>query len=330
MIEHRNVTAFLYWALDEFTYDEYEEMIASTSMCFDLSVFEFFLPLVTGARVIILKSSLDLDEYLQTQTATMINTVPSALKHLVSVTKNRHRVKAINLAGEPLKLDLVQGAYEKLDVDMIRNLYGPTEDTTYSTGFKIPKDFHRQPLIGKPVDNTRAYILDDFLKVVPIGVKGEIYLSGDQLARGYWKAPEKTKERFIPNPYSEGEACPYLYKTGDLGSWLPDGNIAFHGRVDYQVKIRGNRIEMGEIEARLSAHQAVNDVVVIDRDDEDGNKFLVCYYVSGGDIPVPELRGHIQEALPDYMIPSRFMRLESLPLTPNGKVDRKMSSQYRI
>ena len=323
MIEHRNVTAFLYWALNEFTYDEYEEMIASTSMCFDLSVFEFFLPLITGARVIILKSSLDLDDYLKTGSATMINTVPSALKHLVSVTKKRHRVKAINLAGEPLKLNLVKEAYDKLDVAVIRNLYGPTEDTTYSTGFRIPKEFTRQPLIGKPVDNTRVYILDESLKLVPIGVKGEIYLSGDQLARGYWKAPEKTSERFIPNPYSEGGAYPFVYKTGDLGSWQPDGNIVFHGRVDYQVKIRGNRIEMGEIEACLAGHPEVDDVVVIDRDDEEGNKFLVCYYVSGAEIPVSRLRGHITETLPDYMVPSRFMRLEVLPLTPNGKVDRE-------
>ncbi|MCP4682805.1 MAG: amino acid adenylation domain-containing protein, partial [Desulfobacterales bacterium] len=256
MLEHGNVTAFLFWALDEFTYDEYEEMIASTSMCFDLSVFEFFLPLITGAKIVLLHSSLDIDGYLETHTATMINTVPSALKHLLSVMKNRHRIKAINLAGEPLKLDLVQHAYAHLDVDIIRNLYGPTEDTTYSTGYRIPRDIDRQPLIGKPIANTRAYILDNYLKPVPVGMLGEIYLAGTNLARGYWKAPEKTKERFIPNPYSQ-DAYPYLYKTGDLGKWQPDGNIEFHGRVDYQVKIRGNRIEMGEIETRLSEHENI-------------------------------------------------------------------------
>jgi len=322
MIEHRNVTAFLYWALDEFTYDEYELMIAATSMCFDLSVFEFFLPLITGAKVIILRSSLDMAEYLETNRATMINTVPSALRHFLTVATKRHRVKAINLAGEPLKLDLVRDAYSGVDVDKVRNLYGPTEDTTYSTGFMVPEDFDRQPLIGKPIGNTRAYILDKNLKPVPMGVKGEIYLTGANLARGYWNAPEKTAERFIPNPYSS-ELCPFIYKTGDLGSWLPDGNIDFHGRVDYQVKIRGNRIELGEIEARLALLDEISDVVVVDRDDSQGNKFLVCYYQSHIDLNTGTLREHITESLPEYMVPSRFIRMDKLPLTPNGKVDRK-------
>lgn len=323
MIEHRNVTAFLYWCLDEFTFDEYEEMIYSTSMCFDLSIFEMLLPLTTGARVIVLKSSLDIDDYLSAGgTVTMVNTVPSALKHLVNIAGKRYRIKAICLAGEPLKLDLVKDAYARLDVDVIRNLYGPTEDTTYSTGFRVPKDFDRQPLIGKPLSNGQAYILDKNLKPVPIGVLGEIYLSGAGLARGYWNAPEKTAQRFLPNPFSTGE-YPFIYKTGDLGRWLSDGNIEFHGRVDYQVKIRGNRIEMGEIEARLAEHEKISDIVVIDKDDREGNKFLVAYYVASEELSISELRAFLKEKLPDYMVPSRMIRLESLPLTPNGKVDRK-------
>jgi amino acid adenylation domain-containing protein/thioester reductase-like protein len=321
MIEHSNVTAFLCWCQEEFRYEEYEEMIASTSMCFDLSVFEFFLPLVTGAKVIILKSSLDLDDYLSGHTATMINTVPSAIRYLCSITQKRHRVRAVNLAGEPLKLDLVKDVYNSLDVDIVRNLYGPTEDTTYSTNFRVPKDSDRQPLIGRPLSNGQAYVLDKNLKPVPVGVKGEIYLSGAGLARGYFNAPEKTAQRFIPHPFSS--RWKYIYKTGDLGSWLPDGNLDFHGRVDYQVKIRGNRIEMGEIEARLALHEMIRDVVVADRDDSEGNKYLVCYYVSENEIPVADLRAFIQERLPEYMVPSRFIKMEELPLTPNGKVDRK-------
>jgi len=322
MIEHRNVTAFLYWCLREFSPGEYAEMIAATSMCFDLSVFEYLLPLITGSKVIILRSSLEMNEYLEKNTATMINTVPSALKHFISVSSKRHRVMAINLAGEPLKLDLVQSAYEHIDVDKVRNLYGPTEDTTYSTGFMIPRNFGRQPLIGRPIDNTRAYILDRYLKPVPVGVKGEIYLCGADLARGYWNAQEKTKERFIPNPFT-GDEYPFIYKTGDLGSWLPDGNIDFHGRVDYQVKIRGNRIELGEIEARLSEVEEISDICVIDRDDRDGNKYLVAYYVAEEDMVIGILREFLKKTLPDYMIPSRFIRVDTLPLTPNGKVDRK-------
>ena len=322
MIEHRNVTAFLYWCLEEFRHDEYEKMIASTSMCFDLSVFEFLLPLITGAHVIILRSSLDLDEFLEQNTATMINTVPSALKHLLSVMDKRHRIKAINLAGEPLKLELVKDAYAKLDVDIIRNLYGPTEDTTYSTGYRVPKDSDRQPLIGRPIFNSKAYIVDQHLKPVPVGVIGEIYLTGHGLARGYWNAPEKTSQRFIPNPFHL-DFCPVMYKTGDLGKWLHDGNIEFHGRVDYQVKIRGNRIEMGEIEARLAQHSEIKDIVVMDKEDSEGNKFLVAYYVADAEISTTDLRAFIKETLPDYMVPSRFVRLDILPLTPNGKVDRK-------
>ena len=323
MIEHRNVTAFLYWCLEEFSFDEYEEMIFSTSMCFDLSVFEMLLPLITGAKVIVLRSSLDLDEYFSSgNTATMINTVPSALKHLLNIAGKKHRIKAVNLAGEPLKLDLVKETYSKLDVDMVRNLYGPTEDTTYSTNFRVTRDFNRQPLIGRPISNSKAYILNKHLKPVPLGVKGEIYLSGHGLARGYWNAPEKTVQRFIPNPFSS-DFCPYIYKTGDLGSWLSDGNIEFHGRVDYQVKIRGNRIEMGEIETRLSEHPLITDVVVIDKDDAEGNKYLAAYYVADETISVTDLRAYLKESLPDYMIPSRFILMESLPLTPNGKVDRK-------
>jgi amino acid adenylation domain-containing protein/thioester reductase-like protein len=322
MIEHRNVTAFLYWCLEEFRYDEYEDMLFSTSMCFDLSVFEMLLPLITGGRVIVLRSSLDLDEYLSENTATMINTVPSALKHLLSITTKRHRIKAINLAGEPLKLELVREAYEMLDVDIIRNLYGPTEDTTYSTNYRCPRDSKHPPLIGRPISNTKAYIVDQYLKPVPLGVCGEIYLSGHDLARGYWNAPEKTAQRFISNPFHP-DFCPVMYKTGDLGKWLPDSNIEFHGRVDYQVKIRGNRIELGEIEARLAGMESITDVAVIDKDDEDGNKYLVAYYVSDEEIPVTDLRAWIKEKLPEYMIPSRFVRLDALPLTPNGKVDRK-------
>ncbi len=321
MIEHSNVTAFLSWCQEEFQFEEYEEMIASTSMCFDLSIFEFFLPLVTGARVIILKSSLEINDYLNEHSATMINTVPSAIRYLCTVAEKKHRVKAVNLAGEPLKLDLVKDIYSNLDVGIIRNLYGPTEDTTYSTNFRVPKDFNRQPLIGRPLSNGQAYVLDKNLKPVPIGIKGEIYLSGAGLARGYFNAPEKTAQRFIPHPFSN--KWKYIYKTGDLGSWLPDGNLDFHGRVDYQVKIRGNRIEMGEIEARLALHEMIKDVVIADKDDSEGNKYLVCYYVSENEIPVAELRTFIQEKLPEYMVPSRFIKMEELPLTPNGKVDRK-------
>ena len=225
------------------------------------------------------------------------------------------------MAGEPLTHDLVQQIYARSKVQKVFNLYGPSEDTTYSTYALIEEGAQSEPTIGRPIANTQAYILDQALQPVPIGVAGELHLGGAGLARGYLNRAELTAEKFITNPFGQGR----LYKTGDLCRYLPDGNIEFLGRMDHQVKIRGFRIELGEIAAGLRQHLNVREVAVLAQEDTAGDKRLVAYMVPAQEaVPtVGELRRFLQEKLPNYMVPSAFVFLEKLPLTPNGKVDRR-------
>ena len=211
------------------------------------------------------------------------------------------------------------------------NGYGPTETTTFATTYEITSVAEGAPNIpiGRPIANTRVYILDGRGQPVPIGVAGELYIGGAGVARGYLKRPELTAERFLADPFA-GEPEARMYRTGDLGRWLEDGNIEFLGRNDFQVKIRGFRIELGEIEARLVEHPAVREAVVLVRENTPGDKQLVAYYTDAevqvaGQEPVDAelLRSYLATTLPDYMVPAAYVRLESLPLTPNGKLDRK-------
>jgi aspartate racemase len=214
-----------------------------------------------------------------------------------------------------------------LDGCCLINGYGPTENTTFTTCYPMTDGsaLGSSVPIGRPIANTRVYILDAQLQPVPIGVAGELYTGGDGLTRGYLNRPELTAEKFIPDPFNEDPAA-RLYKTGDLARYLPDGSIEFLGRIDDQVKIRGFRIELGEVESVLGRHPAVEEAVVIAREDVPGDKRLVAYVVAGHE-PTPtfsELRSFLKEKLPDYMIPTAFVFLDLLPLTPNGKVDRRV------
>jgi acyl carrier protein len=198
-------------------------------------------------------------------------------------------------------------------------LYGPTEYTTYTTWCEVVAGAGAV-LIGRPVANTRVYILDGELEPVPIGVSGEIYIAGAGLARGYLRRPELTAEKFVPNPF--GEAGSRLYRTGDLGRYLKDGTIEFLGRLDHQVKVRGYRIELGEVEATLLSHPAVRECVAAAAPGPAGDPRLVAYVVPGGAADPAAWRSHLKERLPDYMVPSLFVEVGALPRTPNGKVDR--------
>lgn len=320
-IEHRNTLALLEWAMTVYSREQLKGTLASTSICFDLSVFEVFLPLSCGGTIILVENILHLPGLSQTVEVTMINTVPSAIAELLRINGIPASVNTVNLAGEALKSSLVERIYSIETVEKVYDLYGPTEDTTYST-FKL-RDLGKAS-IGRPITGTQAYILDRHLQPVPIGIAGELYLGGAGLARGYLNQPELTAEKFIKNPFDD-DPSPRIYKTGDLARFLDNGDIEYLGRIDNQVKIRGFRIELGEIETKLAGYAGIREVVVVAREDGDGEKRLVAYFVAkdGGSIDRHELRDYLSQRLPDFMVPSAFVELTEIPLTPNGKIDRK-------
>ena len=225
------------------------------------------------------------------------------------------------LAGEPLSTRLVDDLYGTGHVERIFDLYGPSEDTTYST-FAL-REPQAPATIGRPIANTRAYVVDAQLQPVPVGVVGELYLAGDGLARGYLHRDELTAERFVTGSFG-GREAERAYRTGDLARYRPDGMLEYLGRTDHQVKIRGFRIELGEVEAALAQITEVDDVVVVAREDSPGDKRLVAYVATSSRATdlVDRLRSSLRADLPDHMVPGHFVILESLPLTPNGKVDR--------
>lgn len=319
-LEHRSATTFIHWARSVFTPAELAGVLFSTSMCFDLSVFEMFVPLSTGGAVIMAENALHLPTLSAKNEVTLINTVPSAMTELLRMNAVPATVEVVNLAGEALPPSLADQIYATTRVKKLYNLYGPTEDTTYSTYTLVRPGC---PItIGKPLANTQAYVLDAHRNPVPIGVAGEFYLAGEGLARGYFGRPDLTAERFVPNPFSK-EQHARMYRTGDLCRWLANGEIEYLGRIDNQVKLRGFRIELGEIEAVLTRHPKIRQCVVLAREDEPGLKRLVAYLASDTNLDSEDLRNHIKHSLPEFMVPSAFVVMNSLPLTPNGKIDRK-------
>jgi amino acid adenylation domain-containing protein len=320
-IEHRSAVALLDWAVSVFTLARLKGMLASASLSFDLSVFEIFAPLTCGGTLILAQNVFHLPSLFAANEVTLINTGPSQIMELLRIKGIPASVKTVNLAGEVIKSALVRRLYDLGTVKEVFDLYGPTEDTTFST-FAL-RDTERAT-IGRPISNTQAYILDRHLQPVPIGEVGELHLAGAGLARGYLNRPELTKERFIANPFST-ERDARMYKTGDLARYYPTGEIEYLGRVDHQVKLRGLRIEPGEIEVTISEYPTVSEVVVIAREDRPDEKRLVAYIVpdEGSGLDKSALRSYLKQKLPAYMVPSVFVALEKLPLTPNGKVDRK-------
>ncbi|GJG89259.1 hypothetical protein tb265_44400 [Gemmatimonadetes bacterium T265] len=321
MIEHRSAVAFVAWAHGVFTPAELAGVLAGTSVCFDLSVFELFVTLAAGGSVILADNALALPDLPAAGRVTLVNTVPSAMAELVRAGALPPSVRTVNLAGEPLHTALVDRIYALGTVERVYDLYGPSEDTTYST-YTLRRPGARAT-IGRPVANTRAYVLDPLDQPVPVGAPGELYLGGAGLARGYHARPELTAERFVPDPF-DGPSDARLYRTGDRVRWLADGTLEYLGRLDFQVKVRGFRVEPGEIEARLLAHPRVRDAVVVARDDA-GERRLAAYLVATDDGPVSagELRDHLLAMLPDYMVPAAFVWLAALPRSSNGKVDRR-------
>ena len=316
-IEHRSVVALARWARQAFTDRELDGILAATSIGFDMSIFELFVPLCWGGRVVLVGNALDLPEIPAAAGVRLVDAVPSAIAELVRAGSVPNWVETVNLGGEPLRRELVRGLFAA-GVRRVVNLYGPSEDTTYSTVGEQDRDAEGEPPIGKPLAGTTARVLDAGMRLVPRGVIGELFLGGAGLARGYLGRPDLTADRFVPSPFAEDGPGARLYRTGDRVRWRPDGELSFLGRADHQVKIRGFRIEPGEIEAVLGSHPDVEDAAVLAVGEGDDRRLVG--YVAGGP---QDLRAYLVGRLPEHMIPSAFVFLKALPLTPNGKVDRK-------
>jgi len=247
---------------------------------------------------------------------------PAIWNLLLDVGWNGKDKLKILCGGEALLRELANQLIEK--GDSAWNLFGPTETTIWSTIHQVQPG-NNAVSIGRPIANTQIYVLGQDMRPVPIGVPGELYIGGDGLARGYLNAPESTAQKFVPDPFGARTGA-RLYRTGDVARYLPDGSIEFLGRLDHQVKIRGHRIELDEIETVLIQHPALREAVVVAREDAPGDKRLVAYVVAAREQSPPtvnELRRHLREQLPDYMIPAAFVVLPALPLTPNGKINRR-------
>jgi amino acid adenylation domain-containing protein len=333
-IEHRSPVSLVHWAREAFSPAELSGVLAATSICFDLSVFEIFAPLSWGGTVILADNVLALPDLPERDRVTLVNTVPSALAELERLWGLPASVRTVCLAGEPLGRPLVERLYRHRQdgrgtVERVLNLYGPSEDTTYSTHSEVTEvagGTALPPTIGRPLAQRRLYLLDRHLQPAPAGAVGEIHLGGAGLARGYLGRPDRTAERFLPDAWS-GLPGARLYATGDLARALPTGEIALLGRRDHQVKVRGFRIELGEIEAALARHPGVGAAVVVAQGEGGkGDRRLVAYVTpaAGEEAPPPEeLRRHLRQSLPEFMVPAQLVALPALPRTPSGKIDRR-------
>ncbi len=310
-------------------------LLAITTISFDIAVLELYLPLLIGAQVVlasraVVADGIKLAQLLETSQATFMQATPATWQLLLAAGWSAQGQSSLKVlcGGEALSPQLARELAPK--VASLWNMYGPTEATVWATVYEVKAadlliTSQRSAIsVGRPIANTQTYILDSFLQPVPIGVRGELYIGGVQLAKGYLNRPDLTTEKFISHPFSD-QPHARLYRTGDLARYLPTGDIEYISRIDNQVKIRGYRIELGEIEVVLATHPAVRQNAVVVREDLPGDKRLVAYLVSDeqDNVAVKDLRDFLSQTLPSYMIPSAFVMLAALPLTPNGKIDRR-------
>ncbi|MGZ4033037.1 MAG: amino acid adenylation domain-containing protein, partial [Tumebacillaceae bacterium] len=330
MIPHRGVCNRLLWMLETYPLAADDRILQKTPFSFDISIWEFFWPLLSGARLVIAKpgghQETDyLVKVISEQRITNVHFVPSMLQLFLEEAnvESCTSLRMVLAGGEAVTYELQERLFARFAHVKFLDLYGPTECSIECTSWLCRRDDERKIVpIGHPIANTQAYILDKQLQPMPIGLPGELHIGGYGLARGYHKREDLTDEKFIANPFKAGDR---LYKTGDLARFLPDGAIEYLGRIDYQVKIRGFRIELEEIEATLLQHPAIAQVVVMAREDAPGVKRLAAYLVSGTEQApaIAELRSYLLDKLPEYMVPSFFVMMDAIPLTPNGKADRK-------
>ncbi|MDD2426320.1 MAG: amino acid adenylation domain-containing protein, partial [Bacteroidales bacterium] len=314
-ITRGNLSLFLQWCLHDYGENSYQIAYATSSYCFDISVFEIFYTLITGKTIKVLKSAMEIPSNATADKDILIMTVPSLFAEIKEelLKKGIDNISLINLGGEQIPHGLLDG----IDCDRIevRNLYGPSEDTTFTTFYKF-SNTNRKTLIGRPVANTRIYITDKYLKLVPEGHSGEICIAGEKLSKGYLYKDHLTREKFVNNPYGNG----LIYKTGDLGRWTSSGDLEYLGRIDRQVKIHGYRIELGEIETCIRTCPSVENVAVtVYR--KDGDKEIAAYIVLNKQTEMKDIKEFLSQNLPSFMIPLYFVVMDKIPLTPNGKVD---------
>ncbi|HYO57445.1 non-ribosomal peptide synthetase, partial [Archangium sp.] len=333
MNAHRAVCNRLLWMQDAYGLGAQDVVLQKTPYSFDVSVWEFFWPLMVGARLVLARPGghQEPDYLLQLivqQHVTTAHFVPSMLQPFLDQPglERCTSLRRVVCSGEALPLELTQRCLQRLPSAELHNLYGPTEAAVDVTAFACQREAVRRSVpIGRPIANTLLRLLDEHLQPVPVGVAGELYIGGVQVGRGYLGRPNLTAERFVPDPFSTQPGA-RLYRTGDKARWLPDGNVEYLGRLDFQVKVRGLRIELGEIEAALEQHPQVRQAVVVVREDTPGHKRLVAYFVppSGEQPPsATALRDALKQKLPEYMVPAGFVSLSSFPLTASGKVNRK-------
>ncbi|VEL98336.1 amino acid adenylation domain-containing protein [Alteromonas sp. 76-1] len=321
MIEHKNMMSLISWARKHFTTEELSRVLASTSICFDLSVFEMFVPLSVGGEVVIVDDILSLKGY-SGKALTLINTVPSAIKSLLRLNALPSNLLCVNLAGELLKQSIVDELYQ-IGIPKVYDLYGPSEDTTYSTC--ALRKAGGNNTIGLPISGTLAYVVNPVTNsLVPVGVQGELWLGGLGVARGYLNRSELTAEKYLNNPWGESK----VYKTGDLVKVNQSGELEYLGRTDSQCKVRGFRVEPGEIEIHINALDFVNDCSVYIAIDSAGISSIIAFLVKEVESSESEqsllrqVRDYLTQKLPAFMIPDRFHLIKTIPLTLNGKVDK--------
>lgn len=339
MIEHHSVINLISWVNNCFKVNETDTLLFVTSICFDLSVYDIFGILSAGGKVVIAgkeqaQNPSELKRLLLEEKITFWDSVPTTLNYLI----NRLEEDSSGFRQESLRLAFLSGDWIPVNLPgragkyfpnmELVSLGGATEGTVWSIYYRIKEvnNNWRSIPYGRPLDNNYFYILDDNMNPVHQGEAGELYIGGAGVARGYVNDTLRTMQSFVKNPFLGKRHLQYesemMYKTGDLGRLMPDGNIEFLGRKDHQVKIRGFRVEIGEVENRLQSFKGVREAVVADRTDTAGNKYLCAYIVPAGFVGIQSLKAYLAEMLPDYMIPSMFIMLESLPLNSNGKVDR--------
>lgn len=341
MIEHYSVVNNLFWMLNKYEVENDDVILQKTPYTFDVSIWELFIWSFVGATVCMLKQGDEkkvelLVNTIEKRNITLIHFVPSMLNIFIDFIEHRKLVsniscvKKVFASGEAINSVLVN-KFNKIICDRskteLHNLYGPTEATVHVTFFNCTK-YHSDIIpIGKPINNTRMYVLKKDKTLCDIGEEGEIFIAGDCVGRGYINAPNLTNENFTMDPFIKNSR---MYKTGDFGKWNSEGEIEYLGRIDNQIKIRGNRIELGEIEVHLLSLKNISNASIQINEDNDGNKLIYAFYVSEKEINAEDIKIELKKYLPEYMLPSRLFQVDSIPLTNNGKVDRKKLMECTI